>query len=78
LLSPQDIKAIGETVNDDTFVADMQKLAAQAAPARPVEVRFRDKGRFRSVTMRCTFRTADEVYALYALLDDDERVMFKL
>jgi putative lipoic acid-binding regulatory protein len=77
-LSSQDIKAIGETVNDDSFVKDMQKLAAEAAPAKPVEVRWRDKGRFRSVTLRCTFRTADEVYALYALLDEDARVMFKL
>ena len=73
-----DIKAIGETVGDDGFVADMQKLAEAAAPARPVEVRWRDKGRFRSVTLRCTFRSADEVYALYASLDADERVKFKL
>jgi len=56
----------------------MKKLAEEAAPARPVEVRYRDKGRFRSVTLGCTFNSADEVYALYALLDADERVKFKL
>jgi len=65
-------------VGCDTFVGDMKKLAEEAAPARPVEVRYRDKGRFRSVTLGCTFNSADEVYALYALLDADERVKFKL
>eukprot|EP00967_Tisochrysis_lutea_P144033 scaffold268391_cov32-Tisochrysis_lutea.AAC.1 len=74
----QDIKAIGETVSDESFVDDMKKLASEAAPSHPVEVRWRDKGRFRSVTMRCTFRSADEVYALYASLDADKRVKFKL
>ena len=41
-------------------------------------VRWRDKGKFRSITLSLTFTDADMVYAVYAAVNRDPRVRFKL
>lgn len=73
-----DIKVIG--VNEGPFVSDIVTLAAENAcvPESDVQVRWRDKGKYRSVTMRIRFENADQVYAVYAAMDRDPRVKYKL
>ena len=41
-------------------------------------MRWRDKGKYRSVTLRCYFENAQQVYSVYAAIDRDPRVKYKL
>lgn len=43
-----------------------------------VKVHWRDRGKYRSVTMSLHFEDADQVYAVYAAMDADPRVKYKL
>ena len=41
-------------------------------------VRWRDRGKYRSITLTLTFLDAEMVYAVYAAVNRDPRVRFKL
>ena len=73
-----DIKVIGD--NEGPFVADLRTLCAEITGQKEEEVpvRWRDKGKYRSVTLTLRFQNADEVYAVYAAMDRDPRVRYKL
>jgi len=43
-----------------------------------VPVRWRDRGKYRSITLKLMFENAEQVYALYAAVNRDPRVRFKL
>ena len=85
-----DIKVIGENEGPfvgashpnirGPFVDDMLKLCAAITDQdeRDVPVRWRDRGKYRSVTLSLRFENADQVYAVYAALDKDPRVRYKL
>merc|ERR1712087_465619 len=72
------VKIIG--VNEGAFVSDMRSLCAGITGQEEelVGVRWRDKGNFRSITLQLCFKDADMVYAVYAAIDQDPRVKFKL
>ena len=40
--------------------------------------RWRDKGKYRAITLRLHFENADQVYDVYAAINRDPRVKFKL
>lgn len=73
-----DIKCIGN--NEGPFVADILTLCAEITGQEEadVPVRWRDKGKFRAITLTLKFENADQVYAVYAALDRDPRVRYKL
>jgi putative lipoic acid-binding regulatory protein len=73
-----DIKVIGD--NEGPFVTDILQLAAECIGVEPddVQVRWRDKGKFRAITLRLHFQNAEQVYAVYAAMDRDPRVRYKL
>ena len=73
-----DIKVIG--VNEGPFVSDIRTVCAEAAEQseEDVPVRWRDKGKYRAITLRIHFENADQVYAVYAAINRDPRVKFKL
>ena len=73
-----DIKVIGD--NEGPFVADIVTLCAENTGMREedIQVRWRDKGKYRSITLRLRFENADQVYATYAAVDRDPRVRYKL
>jgi len=73
-----EIKIIGD--NEGPFVSDLVTLAAEATgmAESDILVRWRDKGRFRSVTLKLNFENSDQVYAVYAAMDRDPRVRYKL
>ena len=73
-----DIKVIGN--NEGPFVADIVQLAAENTGMNPddIQVRWRDNGKFRAITLRLHFENSDQVYAVYAAMDRDPRVKFKL
>ena len=48
-----------------------------AACAHP-GARWRDKGKYRAITLRLHFENADQVYDVYAAINRDPRVKFKL
>ena len=56
-----EIKIIGD--NEGPFVSDLVTLAAEATgmAESDILVRWRDKGRFRSVTLKLNFENADQV-----------------
>ena len=73
-----DIKVIGD--NEGPFVQDIVQLCAENSgnEVDDIEVRWRDKGKYRAVTVRLEFQNADQVYAVYAAMDRDPRVRYKL
>ena len=73
-----DIKVIGD--NEGRFVQDIVQLAAENSSneMEDIQVRWRDKGKYRAITMRLHFNNADEVYAVYAAVSRDPRVRYKL
>ena len=56
------------------------QLACECTGQKPedVQVRWRDRGKYRSVTLRCYFENAQQVYNVYAAIDRDPRVKYKL
>ena len=61
-------------------VSDILTICAEITGQKEsdVPVRWRDKGKFRSITLTLTFTDADMVYAVYAAVNRDPRVRFKL
>ena len=43
-----------------------------------VLAKWRDRGKYRSITLTLNFENADQVYAVYAAMDRDPRVKYKL
>ena len=43
-----------------------------------IPVRWRDNGKFRAITLTLRFQSSEQVYAVYAAMDRDPRVRFKL
>ena len=72
------VKIIGD--NEGPFVADMLTLCAERTGQKEdeIEVRWRDKGKYRSITLKLHFENADQVYDVYAAINRDPRVRFKL
>ena len=54
-----------------------QNAGYAAACAHP-GARWRDKGKYRAITLRLHFENADQVYDVYAAINRDPRVKFKL
>jgi len=73
-----DIKVIGD--NQGPFVSDILTLCAEITGQREedVPVRWRDNGKYRAITIRLKFANSDQVYAVYAAVDRDPRVRYKL
>lgn len=73
-----DIKVIGD--NEGPFVQDIVQLCAENSgmKADDIQVRWRDQGKYRAITLRLHFENADQVYAVYAAVDRDPRVRYKL
>ena len=73
-----DVKAIG--YNQGDFVSDILALCAEYSgqAKEDIKVRWRDKGKYRSITLTIRFENADQVYAVYAAIDRDPRVKYKL
>ena len=73
-----DIKVIG--FNEGPFVNDIRTLCAELTGVSDddVPVRWRDNGKYRSITLTLRFENADQVYAVYAAVDRDPRVKYKL
>ena len=73
-----EIKVIGN--NEGPFVDDIRELCAEITGQAEddVPVRWRDKGKYRSVTLTLRFENAEQVYAVYAAMDRDPRVNYKL
>ena len=73
-----DIKVIG--ANEGPFVSDIRTLCAELTGQKEddVPVRWRDKGMYRSITLTLRFENSDQVYAVYAAMDRDPRVKYKL
>jgi len=73
-----DVKVIGN--NEGPFVADIVTLCAENTGMKEedIQVRWRDKGKYRAITLRLHFENSDQVYAVYAAMDRDPRVKFKL
>lgn len=76
--SNMEIKIIGK--QDDTFVNDVVKICTKITnqTAAEVPVRWRDKGRWRSVTITLFFKNPDMVYDVYEAVDRDPRVRYKI
>eukprot|EP00310_Coccolithus_braarudii_P024859 CAMPEP_0183358432 /NCGR_PEP_ID=MMETSP0164_2-20130417/49205_1 /TAXON_ID=221442 /ORGANISM="Coccolithus pelagicus ssp braarudi, Strain PLY182g" /LENGTH=98 /DNA_ID=CAMNT_0025532331 /DNA_START=153 /DNA_END=449 /DNA_ORIENTATION=+ len=72
------VKVIG--LNEGAFVSDMRTMCAGITGQEEelVGVRWRDKGKYRSITLQLQFQDADMVYAVYAAINKDPRVKFKL
>lgn len=72
------IKCIG--TNEGPFVSDIHTLCAELTgqAEKDVPVKWRDNGKYRAVTLTLTFQNADQVYAVYAAMDRDPRVKYKL
>ena len=73
-----DVKIIGD--NEGPFVTDMVTLCSElnGQAEEDVQVRWRDKGKYRAITLRLKFENADQVYNVYAAINRDPRVRFKL
>lgn len=73
-----DIKVIGD--NEGPFVSDIRTLCAEITGQAEddVQVRWRDKGKYRAITLRLKFQSSEQVYAVYAAMDRDPRVRYKL
>ena len=73
-----DVKIIGD--NEGPFVTDMLTLCAERTGQAEADigVRWRDKGKYRAITLRLRFTDADQVYDVYAAINRDPRVKFKL
>ena len=73
-----DVKIIG--TNEGPFVTDMVTICAEncGMAEADVKARWRDKGKYRAITLRLHFESAEQVYAVYAAINRDPRVKFKL
>ena len=73
-----DIKVIGN--NEGPFVADILTLCAEITgqDEKDVYVKWRDNGKYRAITLKLKFENSDQVYAVYAAMDRDPRVRYKL
>ena len=72
------MKLIG--TNEGPFVTDMVTICAEncGMAEADVKARWRDKGKYRAITLRLHFESAEQVYAVYAAINRDPRVKFKL
>ena len=72
------MKIIGE--NTGPFVSDMVKLCAGLTGQSEdgIAAHWRDKGKYRSITLGLRFEDADMLYAVYAAIDADPRVKYKI
>ena len=72
------LQIIGD--NEGPFVSDMLTMCAEITGQSEddVLVKWRDRGRFRSITLRLHFENAEQVYAVYAAINRDPRVRYKL
>ena len=61
----------------EPFRGAAQNAGYTAACAHP-GARWRDKGKYRAITLRLHFENADQVYDVYAAINRDPRVKFKL
>ena len=61
-------------------MSDIRTLCAEITgqPEDEIDVRWRDKGKYRSITLKLHFQNAEQVYAVYAAMDRDPRVRYKL
>ena len=73
-----DIKVIGN--NEGPFVTDIVTLCAENTGMKEedIQVRWRDNGKYRAITLRLHFESSEQVYAVYAAMDRDPRVKYKL
>lgn len=70
-------KVIGERQGD--FVNDIVDSVADAlrTDRKNLKTTFRDRGKYRSITLRAPVNTGGEIYAVYAAISRDPRVKFK-
>mmetsp|Transcript_1228 Transcript_1228/g.3436 ORF Transcript_1228/g.3436 Transcript_1228/m.3436 type:complete len:177 (-) Transcript_1228:162-692(-) len=70
-------KVVGQ--NAGSFLEDIVAAVAGAVGIddKDVGVSSRDRGKWRSLTIKAPCTSADQVYAVYEAIDKDERVKFK-
>lgn len=70
-------KIIGERQGD--FMNDIVDSVASAlhTDKKNFKTSFRDKGKYRSITIKAPVNTATQIYSAYAAIDRDPRVKFK-
>lgn len=61
------------------FMSDIVDSVALALETdkKYLKTSFRDRGKYRSITLRAAVNTADQIYDVYAAIDRDPRVKFK-
>lgn len=70
-------KVIGMAQGD--FMGDILDSVALALETdkKFLKTSFRDKGKYRSITLKAPVNTAEQIYDVYAAIDRDPRVKFK-
>lgn len=70
-------KVIGERQGD--FVNDIVDSVADAlrTDRKNLKTTYRDRGKYRSITLRAPVSTGEEIYTVYAAISRDPRVKFK-
>lgn len=70
-------KVIGMAQGD--FMGDIVDTVASALDTdkKYVKTSFRDRGKYRSITLKAPVNTAEQIYNVYAAIDRDPRVKFK-
>ena len=72
-----DIKVIGNN-EGPSFRTCSRWWPKTGMDEKDIKHRWRDNGKFRSITLTLSFENAEQVYAVYAAFDRDPRVRFKL
>lgn len=70
-------KVIGMAQGD--FMGDIVDSVASALETdkKYLKTSYRDKGKYRSITLKAPVNTAEQIYSVYAAIDRDPRVKFK-
>ncbi|KAI0561529.1 YbeD-like protein [Gracilaria domingensis] len=70
-------KVIGMAQGD--FMGDIVDSVATALETdkKYLKTSYRDKGKYRSITLKAPVNTAEQIYSVYAAIDRDPRVKFK-
>jgi uncharacterized protein len=70
-------KVVG--LNEGEFLDDICVAVADAlnTATRHLKTSFRDRGKYRSITLRAPVSSADQIYDVYAAVGKDARVKFK-
>lgn len=70
-------KVIGERQGD--FVNDIVDSVAGAlrTDRKNLKTSFKDRGKYRSITLRAPVNTGEQIYSVYAAISRDPRVKFK-